>query len=174
MVVIDHRRAHLGRADESLHTAYYATRKATADTLRDEITTLSARLPGPDITPAQLAARDWWTGPEIHLVIDDLDLVAEHDLARLTDLLPHARDIGLHLILARRAGGIGRALFAPFLSAVRDQTPAVLLLDADREEGAVFGIRPVTQPPGRGTWQVRGETLGVCQVAVPPEKTVES
>ncbi len=170
MVVIDHRRAHLGRVDESLLAAYSATTTATAETLRDVVTTLSARLPGPDITPAQLAARDWWTGPDIHLVIDDLDLVAEHDLARLTDLLPHARDIGLHLILARKAGGIGRALFAPFLSAVRDQTPAVLLLDADRDEGAVLGIRPVPQPPGRGTWQVRGETVGVCQVAVPTQE----
>ena len=172
LVLIDHRRAHLGRVDESMLAAYSATTSATADTLRDVVTTLSARLPGPDITPAQLAARDWWTGPDIHVVIDDLDLVADHDLARLTDLLPHARDIGLHLILARKAGGIGRALFSPFLAAVRDQTPAVLLLDADREVGAVFGIRP-SQPPA-GTWQVRGETIGVCQVAVPPEKTEES
>ena len=164
--VIDHRRAHLGRVDESMLAAYSDTTTATTQTLRDVVTTLTARLPGPDITPAQLAARDWWDGPDIHVVIDDLDLVADHDLARLTELLPHARDIGLHLVLARKAGGIGRALFSPFLSAVRDQTPAVLLLDADRDEGTVLGIRPVPQPPGRGTWQVRGETIGVCQVAV--------
>jgi len=170
MVVIDHRRAHLGRVDDSLLAAYSATTTATAETLRDVVMTLNARLPGPDITPAQLAARDWWSGPDIHLVIDDLDLVADHDLTRLTGLLPHARDIGLHLILARKSGGIGRALFAPFLSAVRDQSPAVLLLDADRDEGTVLGIRPVPQPPGRGTWQVRGETVGVCQVAVPTQE----
>ena len=170
MVVIDHRRAHLGRVDGDHHAANYATTPAAAETHRDEVTTLNARLPGPDITPAQLAARDWWSGPDIHLVIDDLDLVADHDLTRLTGLLPHARDIGLHLILARKSGGIGRALFAPFLSAVRDQSPAVLLLDADRDEGTVLGIRPVPQPPGRGTWQVRGETVGVCQVAVPTQE----
>ncbi len=73
-------------------------------------------------------------------------------------------------MLARKSGGIGRALFGPFLSGVRDQTPAVLLLDADREEGTIFGIRPVAQPPGRGTWQIRGETVGVCQVAVTGEQ----
>ena len=165
LVVIDHRRAHLGTIDEAMLAAYSATTTATADTLRDVVATCTARLPGPDITPAQLAARDWWTGPEIFLVIDDLDLVADHDLTRLIDLLPHSRDIGLHLVIARKAGGIGRALFSPFMSAVRDQVPAVLLLDADRDEGAIFGIKPLTQPPGRGTWQVRGETIGVCQVA---------
>ena len=170
MVVVDHRRAHLGSVDEDMLAAYSATTTATAAVLKDTVATLSARLPGPDITPAQLAARDWWAGPEIYLVIDDLDLVAEHELTRLTELLPHSRDIGLHLVLARKSGGIGRALFGPFLSGVRDQTPAVLLLDADREEGTIFGIRPVAQPPGRGTWQIRGETVGVCQVAVTGEQ----
>ena len=171
MVVIDHRRAHLGAVDEGMLAAYSATTTATATVLADTVATLSARLPGPEITPAQLAARDWWEGPEIFLVIDDLDLVADHDLMQLTELLPHSRDIGLNLVLARKSGGIGRALFGPFLSAVRDQTPAVLLLDADREEGAVFGIRPVPQPPGRGTWQVRGETVGICQVATVGEES---
>lgn len=166
LVVIDHRRSLLGRLDETMVAAYSATTTTTAQILDDTVTTLTARLPGPEITPEQLAARSWWSGPDLYLVIDDLDLVPETDLHRLTELLPHARDIGLHLVLARKSGGIGRALFAPFLSAVRDQTPAVLLLDADREEGAVFGIKPVAQPPGRGTWQVRGETVGVCQVAV--------
>ncbi|AGF71576.1 Ftsk domain-containing protein [Corynebacterium halotolerans YIM 70093 = DSM 44683] len=166
LVVIDHRRALLGRLDEAMVAAYSATTTATEKVLDDTVTTLTARLPGPEITPEQLAARSWWSGPDIHLVIDDLDLVPEPSLHRLTELLPHARDIGLHLVLARKSGGIGRAMFSPFLSAVRDQTPAVLLLDADREEGTVFGIRPVAQPPGRGTWQVRGETVGICQVAV--------
>lgn len=35
-------------------------------------TTLKPRLPGPEITPAQLAARSWWSGPDIYVVIDDL------------------------------------------------------------------------------------------------------
>ncbi|MDO5512751.1 type VII secretion protein EccCa [Corynebacterium sp.] len=171
LVLIDHRRAHLGRIDPQMLAAYSATTTSTTAALRDVLATLSARLPGPDITPAQLAARDWWEGPDIYLVVDDVDLVADHELARLIELLPHSRDIGLHLVLARKSGGIGRALFSPFLSAIRDQTPAVLLLDADRDEGAVFGIRPIAQPPGRGTWQVRGETIGVCQIAETQEES---
>src|SRR5690606_39642378 len=39
-------------------------------------TALRSRLPGPDITPAQLRARDWWDGPDIAILVDDYDLVA--------------------------------------------------------------------------------------------------
>ncbi|AKK07922.1 type VII secretion protein EccCa [Corynebacterium testudinoris] len=172
LVVIDHRRAHLGALDEDMVAVYSATSPATKSALDDTVATLRSRLPGPDITPQALAARSWWTGPDIFVLIDDLDLVADHLLHPLVELLPHSRDIGLHLVIARKSGGVGRALFGPFLSAVRDQTPAVMLLDADRDEGAIFGIKPLAQPPGRGTWQVRGDTVGVAHVAT-VEETVE-
>lgn len=166
MVFIDHRRAHLGTLDQTMVAAYSATSASSATTLNDVVTTLNARLPGPNITPAELTERSWWEGPDIYLFIDDLDLVADHLLHQLVELLPHSRDIGLHLVLARKSGGIGRALFGPFFSAVRDQTPALVLLDADRDEGAIFGIKPAPQPPGRATWQVRGDTVGVCRIAM--------
>ena len=60
-------------------------------------------------------------------------------------------------------GGIGRALFGQFFSAVRDLQPALLLFDADRDEGTIFGLKPCHQPPGRGQWSIRGENLGVAQ-----------
>ena len=116
------------------------------------------------LTPAQLAARDWWQGPDIYLVIDDADLLSDIALSPLLELLPHARDIGLHLVIARKSGGIGRALFGQFFSAVRDLQPAFLLFDADRDEGAIFGLKPSHQPPGRGQWSIRGENLGIAQV----------
>ena len=149
--------------------AYGASASAATQTIIDTVRTLEQRLPGPEITPAQLAARSWWDGPEIFLVIDDLDLVSEIALAPLLELLPHARDVGLHLVLARKSGGIGRALFGQFLSAVRDLQPALLLLDADRDEGAIFGIKPTALPPGRGQWVVRGAAKGLAQVYVPHE-----
>ena len=113
--------------------AYAATQTSAQETILDTVRTLESRLPGPDITPAQLAARDWWEGPDIYLVIDDADLLSDIALSPLLELLPHARDIGLHLIVARKSGGIGRALFGQFFSAVRDLQPALLLFDADRD-----------------------------------------
>src|SRR5699024_6074690 len=100
IVLIDERRSHLGTVDEAMIAAYAATSAATEKALRDCATTLNARLPGPEITPTELAARSWWTGPDIYVVIDDLDLISEIALAPMVELLPHARDIGLHLVVA--------------------------------------------------------------------------
>ena len=163
LVVIDQRRAHLGNLDQNMVAAYAATQSSAQETIVDTVRTLESRLPGPDITPAQLAARDWWQGPDIYLVIDDADLLSDIALSPLLELLPHARDIGLHLVIARKSGGIGRALFGQFFSAVRDLQPALLLFDADRDEGTIFGLKPSHQPPGRGQWSIRGENLGVAQ-----------
>src|SRR5690625_6653762 len=71
IVLIDERRSHLGTIDESMLAAYSATSAATEKALRDCATTLKARLPGPEITPAQLAARSWWSGPDSYVVICD-------------------------------------------------------------------------------------------------------
>lgn len=167
IVLIDERRSHLGTVDEAMIAAYAATSAATEKALRDCATTLKARLPGPEITPTELAARSWWTGPDIYVVIDDLDLISEIALAPMVELLPHARDIGLHLVVARKAGGMGRALFGQFLSQLRDTQPTVFVMDSPRDEGTMFGIKPAAQPPGRGQLAVGGEVVGLCQAALP-------
>ena len=136
------------------------------------MTTLRQRLPSAEISPEQLARRDWWDGPEIYLVIDDYDLVADNVLHPLIELIPHARDIGMHLVIARKAGGFNRAAFGPVLSALRDSQPCVVVLGADKDDGPFFGIKPAPHPsggplPGRGMWHDDGSTIGTCQVAVP-------
>nr|WP_234039750.1 type VII secretion protein EccCa [Corynebacterium pygosceleis] len=167
MVVLDPRRAHLGTLDESMVAVYAATGESIASAVADTFTTLTGRLPGTDVTPRQLRERSWWTGPDIFLVIDDHDLLPDGVLTTLRPLIPHSRDIGLHVVLTRKAGGASRAMYDPFISELRDQSPAVLLLDADRDEGSLFGIRPVPQPPGRGTWMTHGSVHGICQIARP-------
>lgn len=172
MVVIDHRRAHLGTIDQDMLAAYSHSAPQTEKVLADAVTTLRQRLPSADISPEQLARRDWWDGPEIYLVIDDYDLVADNVLHPLIELIPHARDIGMHLVVARKAGGFNRAAFGPVLSAIRDSQPCVVVLGADKDDGPFFGIKPAPQPssgplPGRGIWHDDGSTVGTCHVAVP-------
>ncbi|TCC04236.1 type VII secretion protein EccCa [Kribbella soli] len=94
-----------------------------------------------------------WTGPQIHVLVDDYDLVAGHTnpLAGLVDYLAHGRDIGLHLIVARRSGGAGRAIFEPLIARLRDTGTPGLVMSGDKTEGPLLGTtKPQAQPPGRG------------------------
>lgn len=167
LVVVDPRRTHLGAIPESMVARYCATTDAIESGIRALAATLTLRLPGPEVQPTELKQRSWWSGPDLYLVVDDLALIADHLLQPLLPLIPHAADIGFHMVLARKSGGIGRALFQQFLSSVRDQSPSVLVLSAEKDEGAIFGVKPAHLPPGRGTWQVHGTVVGAVQVAVP-------
>jgi DNA segregation ATPase FtsK/SpoIIIE, S-DNA-T family len=103
--------------------------------------------------------------PQIYLVIDDYDLAATA-LAPLADVLAHARDIGLHLVIARRSGGAARALYDPILSAVRETGAAGLQLSGSPEDGPlVGGVRPRRLPPGRGVLVTRTGGERTIQVA---------
>ncbi|MGC2864199.1 type VII secretion protein EccCa [Corynebacterium glutamicum] len=165
LVFFDLRRTHLGLVPEDMLAAYCATSTAVHNTIKDMVATLSARLPGPDITAQELRDRSWWHGPDIYLVIDDYDLLPAGTLHPLREIIPHARDVGLHIVLTRKAGGASRALYDPVLSEIKDQSPHVVLFDADRDEGAILGIKPTAQPPGRATMSIRGENIGVAQMA---------
>jgi S-DNA-T family DNA segregation ATPase FtsK/SpoIIIE len=128
---------------------------------------LGARIPSDAaaLTPQMLRDRSWWDGPEVMVVVDDLDHSA--DLAavvdRLVPLLPHAADIGLHLVTGRRSAAMTRSAFTPLLQGVRDQTGWVLL-SAPREDGPVAGQPLGPRPPGRGLL-VQGDAVEI-QVAV--------
>ncbi len=75
-------------------------------------------------------------------------------VAQLVEFLPQARDIGLHLVLARRIGGAGRAMFDPVISRIRELASPGVMMSGPKEEGALFGtMKPQPLPPGRG-WLV--------------------
>jgi S-DNA-T family DNA segregation ATPase FtsK/SpoIIIE len=126
------------------------------------------------VTPEQLRRRDWWTGRELFLLIDDYELVASpgkvvHPLAPLLDYLPHARDIGLHLIVTRGSGGASRAMFDPVVQRIRELGSPGIVMSGDRDEGALLGdVRPSPQPPGRGTLVRRRAGNQLVQVAWSP------
>ena len=121
------------------------------------------------MTQQELRTRSWWSGPEIFLVIDDYDLVAGatgNPLIPLVDYLPHAKDLGLHVIVARRSGGAARAMFDPLLARLRDMGCMGLMMSASPDEGVLLGsVRPSAQPPGRGTLIMRGHSDQLIQVA---------
>ena len=154
LFVIDYRRGLLGAA-ESPHTLGYAfSESSLADRLPELISLLHGRLPAGDTSIEQLKSKSWWTGPEVFVIVDDYDVVSATSpdaLSALHPLLPHATDIGLHLIVARRCAGSARAMFDPLLAHLRDSGCAGLLMSGSPEEGGLIGHhRPVERPPGRG------------------------
>jgi ESX secretion system protein EccC len=127
------------------------------------------RLPAADLSPEAIAARSWWEGPEFYVVVDDYDLVATsagNPMQPLVDLLAQGRDLGMHVILARRVGGMARAGSEPVLSRLRELHSPGLLLSGDPTEGPVLGMHRATpQPPGRGLLVRRRQRPTLVQVA---------
>jgi S-DNA-T family DNA segregation ATPase FtsK/SpoIIIE len=173
LIIVDYRRSLLG-AVESEHLIGYGTAAAgTTELIESVAGYMQRRLPGPDITPQQLRDRSWWTGPELFVLVDDYDLVATgpaNPLRALEDYLPQARDIGLHLVITRRSGGAGRALFEPIVQRLRELSSPGLVMSGDKDEGQLVGtVRPAPLPPGRGRLVTRKEGVRLVQLAhLPP------
>ncbi|HWB34728.1 MAG TPA: type VII secretion protein EccCb, partial [Rugosimonospora sp.] len=169
VILIDHRRGLLGAIDTEHLIGYGASPAETQELVDSVVGYLRRRLPGPDVTPQQLRDRSWWTGPECFLLVDDYDLVAgglSNPLSGLLDFLPQARDVGLHLVLARRTGGASRALYEPVLQRLRELGSPGVLLSGDRDEGVLLGdVRPRPFPPGRGVLVNRRSGTHLLQLA---------
>ena len=133
---------------------------------------LRGRTPPLDATPVQLRTRSWWSGPEIYVVIDDYDLVANanrNPLSPLLEFIPQAKDLGLHLVVARRSGGAARAMFEPLLAGLRDAGCMALLMSGSPDDGLTIGsVRQSPMPPGRGTLITRRASPQLVQVAWSP------
>lgn len=170
LIVVDYRRTMLGEIEGDVLAGYAATEATLGPMVAHLVEILESRMPGADVTPEQLRARSWWTGPRIHVLVDDLDLVMTsggNPLAPLAPYLPHARDIGLSVVLARRSAGASRALYDPFVSKFRDLGGAGLIMSGSRDEGALFGgVRPGPLPAGRGRLITRDGGIRLVQTAL--------
>jgi DNA segregation ATPase FtsK/SpoIIIE, S-DNA-T family len=158
VLIVDYRRSLLDLASEP-HVRGYAANAAMATALATELRNeLAGRLPGPQATREELMRGASWTGPRMYLLVDDYDLVpgaAENPLLALVDLLAHGRDVGFHLVLARRVGGVSRSAFEAFYQRVTELRAPGLILSGDPDEGPLIGgRRAMPLPPGRG-WLVR-------------------
>lgn len=158
--IVDYRRTLLGVVETAHLGGYSVSGVALAGRMGALQQRLTARLPDERVTQQQLRDRSWWDGPDIYVVVDDYDLVAGatgNPLTPLADFLPHAKDLGLHVIVARRSGGAARAMFDPVLARLRDMGCSGVMMSAAPDEGVIFGgIRPGPLPPGRARLSVRG------------------
>jgi S-DNA-T family DNA segregation ATPase FtsK/SpoIIIE len=88
------------------------------------------------------------------VLVDDDDLLpasAGSLLLPLLDLLGLGRELGLHLVLARRVAGAARAAFEPVFQRLRELGGPGLVLSGDPGEGPLLGGQKAAHlPPGRG------------------------
>jgi S-DNA-T family DNA segregation ATPase FtsK/SpoIIIE len=181
LVVVDYRRGLLGAAPSSHLIGYASTADAAAGAAREVAASLRARLPGPEVEARALRDRSWWTGPEVYVLVDDYDLVAPaggaapNPLLPLVEFLPQAKDVGLHVVLTRRCGGAGRALFDPLLGRLRELAVPGLVMNGSPDEGALVGaVKPQPAPPGRGLLVDRRRGVRRVQLGwLPPEQDGE-
>ncbi len=167
VMVIDYRRHVLGSdtgPPGRVATDPHAAAELCAELSRELAVRLESARPS---ARGELERRD---RPEVYLAVDDLDLVVTppaHPLHYVMPFLALGRDLGFHLLVARRTGGIARAQFEPLLQTLNDLATPLLLLSGSPTEGRIgHGLVPMPLPPGRAQWATRsGHRL--LQVAVP-------
>jgi S-DNA-T family DNA segregation ATPase FtsK/SpoIIIE len=169
LVVLDPRRGLLDAVPADHLLGHHVSATSAAPALRELAEHLRGRLPGPDVTAGELRARTWWTGAELHVVVDDHELLVaggRSPLEPLLPLLPHAADVGLRLVVARRTAGAARALHEPDLRALRDLAAPTLLLPGNPDEGPLVGrVAPRPGPPGRARLVTADGEVTELQVA---------
>jgi S-DNA-T family DNA segregation ATPase FtsK/SpoIIIE len=155
LVVLDSRRSLLETVGEEYRAGAAYSGPLADQVVTDLAGTLRARLPGPEITPQQLARRDWWTGPEYYILVDDYDLLMSSrgggPLDSIVDLLPVAADVGLHVVITRPAAGSARLSMDSVIRRLQESnTPDLALSMPPNEMPLLNGSRGRPFPPGRG------------------------
>jgi S-DNA-T family DNA segregation ATPase FtsK/SpoIIIE len=170
-VVFDFRRGLLGLVPADYLGAYAGDANAAAGIAQALADKLTERLPPPDVTVEQLRDRSWWQGPELFLVVDDFDLVSssrQSPLTPLVDFLPQAREVGFHVVAARRVAGVTRRQMSePILGRLSELGTDGLVLSGDPREGPIIGDqRAQPLPPGRGVLVRRSAPKLLVQLAL--------
>ncbi|MEO6793169.1 MAG: type VII secretion protein EccCa [Mycobacterium sp.] len=130
--------------------------------------TLANREPPPGLSAEELLSRTWWNGPEIFLIIDDIQQFPpgfDSPFQKAAPWVTRAADVGLHVIVTRTFGGWSSAGSDPLLRALHQANAPLLVMDADPDEGFIRGkMKGGPLPRGRGL--LMAEDTGVfVQVA---------
>lgn len=153
------------------HTTLEASIKALA-------VLLTKRLPPADLTPAQLRARSWWSGPDIVLLVDDWHMIVAAGglvppMTPLGPLLPASADIGLHLVVTCQISQAHRATMDKFVGAAYGAGTPTMFLSGEKQDFPSREIVVKKRPPGQAFF-VTPDAKEVIQAAYvdPPEELV--
>ncbi|MFJ1762121.1 type VII secretion protein EccCa [Amycolatopsis sp. NPDC088138] len=169
ILLVDYRRSMLGFVQGDSLLGYAVSAAQLESMVTDVFNSMTRRLPGPDVTQEQLKTRSWWKGPELFILVDDYDLVAtstNNPLRKISDFLPQAKDVGLHLVVVRRTGGASKAMYDPIIGKLKEIAAPGMVMNGSRDEGALVGnIKASSMPPGRGNMLTRKAGKQLVQVS---------
>ncbi|MER6991883.1 type VII secretion protein EccCa [Saccharopolyspora hirsuta] len=171
---VDFRRELFDAVPEEYRLGYAVSKDIVRDAVAGSSRAMRERVPGPEISPARLGQRDWWTGPELFLVVDDYDMVStdssDNPFVPLLECLAQGHEIGLHVIVSRSANGLSRAAFDPLLRRMQEVNTPAVLLSCPPSEGTVFhDVRPKKLPTGRAQYITRRKAVLLQTPLVKPE-----
>jgi len=153
------------------HTTLEASVKALA-------INLTKRLPPAELTPSQLRARSWWTGPDIVLLVDDWHMIVAaggmvSPMAPLAALIPASADIGLHLIVTCQMSQALRSTMDKFVGAAYGAGSPTMFLSGEKQDFPSREILVRKRPPGQAFY-VTPDGKEVIQAAYvdPPAEDV--
>nr|WP_269810572.1 type VII secretion protein EccCa [Kineosporia rhizophila] len=178
IALVDVRRELHGAVPEDHRLAYAVSADMVKDIVGGAARAMQDRMPGTDITPERLRRRDWWKGPQMFFVVDDLELISgglgDNPFGPLLPFLSQGNEVGLHLVVARSANGIGRAMSDPLIrKLLENNTPAVMLSTPPSEGAFVANVKPRKLPPGRALYVTRRGSVQIQTSQLPEPASAE-
>ncbi|MFC4034379.1 type VII secretion protein EccCa [Streptomyces polygonati] len=177
ILVVDYRRDLLDAVPAEYRLGHAVSLDALRELVSGSARALKTRVPGADISPARMRLADWWSGPQLFVLVDDYDMIGggnafDHPFSPLFDHLALGHEVGLHIVVTRSATGAGRGLNDQLLRRLDEVNTPALLLSCPPSEGYVFGnIKPRNLPAGRALHIARRKAR-LMQTAFqePPER----
>jgi S-DNA-T family DNA segregation ATPase FtsK/SpoIIIE len=171
--IIDFRK-HLLDFTESRHLLIYGYNQETLLAVVGNIKVdLEKRLQRASDKPLkELRRPQAFSGRHYFLFVDDYEMIMNGNnsaLAHLADFLLAGQDIGFHLVLAHRVGGISRAAYETVFQRLREGGTSALIMSGDPAEGKIlYGQAAHALPPGRGYFVQPRHPALLVQIAYSP------
>jgi S-DNA-T family DNA segregation ATPase FtsK/SpoIIIE len=169
--IIDLRKTLLDMAESPNLFAYAYTpqmAKTCVERLKQELE--ARRSSDTEVSIQALRNPKSWTGPHYFLFVDDYESVISptgNPLNPLADMLLQARDIGFHLVLARRVGGAARQSMETIFQRLREMSTPGLIMNGDPQEGTLLSTQKAGPlPPGRGYLVRRNQRTTLVQTVL--------
>ena len=147
----------------------------TAPMLKDLIEKVRAAVEPRIMASAMLSLEELrkprsWSGPRYFLFVDDYETLLSttgNPLAPMAELVAQGKDIGFHVVIARRVAGAARGSMDPIMQRLKELASPTLILSGDPQEGALMGTqRAAMLPAGRGFYVRRNQRTQLVQTAL--------